>query len=82
MFGRTLTGADNQGAISLTKDASYHTHSKHIDVAHHFVCERSCFHLPTFAQDVCRYTYKVTGWTETSTISWGNGYIMKNRTIS
>jgi transposase InsO family protein len=31
---------DNEGAISLTKDASFHSRSKHIDVAHHFVRER------------------------------------------
>ena len=30
---------NNLGTISLTKDASYHAHSKHIDVAHHFVRE-------------------------------------------
>ena len=35
-----LLHCDNQGSISLTKDASLHTRSKHIDVAHHFVGER------------------------------------------
>ena len=36
----TTIYCDNQGAISLTKDASLHSRSKHIDVAHHFVRER------------------------------------------
>src|SRR6266481_1740952 len=36
----TILYCDNQGAIALTKDVSYHSHSKHIDVAHHFVCEQ------------------------------------------
>lgn len=35
-----LLHCDNQGSISLTKDASLHARSKHIDVAHHFVRER------------------------------------------
>ncbi len=35
----TTLYCDNQGAIALTKDASYHSHSKHIDVAHHFIHE-------------------------------------------
>jgi len=28
---------DNQGAISLTKNPTYHAWTKHIDVQHHFV---------------------------------------------
>jgi hypothetical protein len=28
---------DNQGAISLTKNPTHHTRTKHIDVQHHFV---------------------------------------------
>ena len=36
----TILHCDNEGAISLTKDASLHSRSKHIDVAHHLVRER------------------------------------------
>ncbi|HEV7737932.1 MAG TPA: Ty1/Copia family ribonuclease HI [Chlamydiales bacterium] len=31
---------DNTGAIALTKDASYHARTKHIDIKHHFVREK------------------------------------------
>ncbi|HEV7737689.1 MAG TPA: reverse transcriptase domain-containing protein, partial [Chlamydiales bacterium] len=31
---------DNTGALALTKDASYHARTKHIDVKHHFIRER------------------------------------------
>ena len=31
---------NNQGTISLMKDALYHAHSKHIDIAHHFIHEQ------------------------------------------
>ena len=31
---------DNQGAIELAKNAKYHNRTKHIDICHHFVCER------------------------------------------
>ena len=31
---------DNQGAIELTKNAKYHSRTKHIDISHHFVRER------------------------------------------
>ena len=34
-----LLHCNNQGAIALTKDASLHSCSKHIDVAHHLVWE-------------------------------------------
>ena len=30
---------NNQGTVTLTKDMSYHSCSKHIDIAHHFVHE-------------------------------------------
>ena len=33
----TLYG-DNQAAITLTQDGSYHTHTKHIDIHYHFIC--------------------------------------------
>ena len=31
---------DNLGAITLSHDATYHPHTKHINVAYHFICER------------------------------------------
>jgi hypothetical protein len=31
---------DNKGAIDLTKDSHHHQRMKHIDVSHHFICER------------------------------------------
>jgi lipoate-protein ligase A len=31
---------DNHGAISLTKNRTHHTRTKHIDVQHHFVRDR------------------------------------------
>jgi hypothetical protein len=31
--------ADNQGAISLTKDNKFHARTKHINLHYHFVCE-------------------------------------------
>ena len=31
---------DNQGAIELAKNDIYHNRTKHIDICHHFVCER------------------------------------------
>ena len=31
---------DNQGAIALAKNAQFHAHIKHIDIAHHFVREK------------------------------------------
>jgi hypothetical protein len=51
--GPTTLFCDNLGTISLTKDTSFHPCSKHINVAHHFVCECvemnkiSFKHLPT-----------------------------------
>ena len=30
---------DNAGSIILTKDPSFHTHTKHIDVQYHFIRE-------------------------------------------
>ena len=44
---------DNMGAITLTKDPTFHARTKHIDVAHHFIHEQVmqlevCFtHVPT-----------------------------------
>ena len=37
---KTQVYCDNQGTISLTKDSSFHARSKHIDVKHHYICER------------------------------------------
>ncbi|CAB4002480.1 Hypothetical predicted protein [Paramuricea clavata] len=31
---------NNQGPIELAKNAKYHNRTKHIDICHHFVCER------------------------------------------
>ena len=31
---------DNQSTITLSKDASFHTRSKHIDIKYHYVCEQ------------------------------------------
>ena len=45
-LGKTMTNTpiviyeDNQGAIELTKNAKYHSRTKHIDISHHFVRER------------------------------------------
>ena len=33
--------SDNQGAISLTKKLMFHSQTKHIDIQHHFLCEKS-----------------------------------------
>ena len=33
----TLFG-DNQSAITLTCDGSYHARTKHIDICYHFIC--------------------------------------------
>ena len=30
--------SDSQSAIALTKDGSYHAHTKHIDIRYHFIC--------------------------------------------
>jgi len=37
--GPTRIHCDNQGAITLTKDGSFHAHSKHIDVKYHYIRE-------------------------------------------
>ena len=41
VFGVDLKSAmlysDNQGAIALTKDNSYHARTKHIDIRYHFI---------------------------------------------
>jgi hypothetical protein len=37
--GALTVMADNQGAISLTKDNKFHACTKHIDLCYHFVCE-------------------------------------------
>jgi hypothetical protein len=31
---------DNQGSLTLAKNPVYHTRTKHIDIQHHFVCEK------------------------------------------
>ena len=30
---------DNQGAIVLARDNKFHSHTKHIDLRYHFICE-------------------------------------------
>jgi hypothetical protein len=35
----TTLFCDNQGAIHLSKDATFHGHTKHIDVHFHFICQ-------------------------------------------
>ena len=40
MDAPTTIYKDNQGAIELAKNAKYHNRTKHIDICHHFVCER------------------------------------------
>jgi hypothetical protein len=36
----TLIQSDNMGTITIIKDPSFHAHSKHIDIQHHYVRER------------------------------------------
>src|SRR6202030_1705156 len=36
----TLIRADNQGCIALSRHLISHSRAKHIDIRHHFVCER------------------------------------------
>jgi len=31
---------DNQGCIALEKNPMHHSRTKHIDVQHHFICEK------------------------------------------
>ena len=31
---------DNQGCIALAKNPKHHSRTKHIDVQHHFICEK------------------------------------------
>ena len=40
MAAPTTIYEDNQGVIELAKNAKYHNRTKHIDICHHFVCER------------------------------------------
>ena len=35
--GRTSIICDNQGCVTLAKDPTHHSHSKHINVQHHFI---------------------------------------------
>ena len=40
---------DNQSAIALTKDGSFHAHTKHIDIWYHFIrfsVENGHIHFP------------------------------------
>ena len=34
----TVLYCDNQATIALTKDGSFHAHTKHIDIRYHFIC--------------------------------------------
>ena len=36
----TIIHADNQGYIALANNPVAHSHAKHIDIRHHFICER------------------------------------------
>ena len=36
--------SDNLGAIMLSQDATYHMHTKHINVAYHFIHEKVASH--------------------------------------
>ena len=36
--------SNNLGTITLSQDATYHTHTKHINVAYHFICEKVASH--------------------------------------
>ena len=39
---------DSQSAIMLTKDGSFHAHTKHIDIRYHFICfsiDKGSFHI-------------------------------------
>ena len=35
----TTLFCDNQGAVTLSKDSKFHSHTKHIDVHFHFICQ-------------------------------------------
>ncbi len=37
--GLTVIINNNQASISISKDPAHHSHSKHIDIHHHFICE-------------------------------------------
>jgi kynurenine formamidase len=36
----TTIMCDNQGCIALAKNPKHHSRTKHIDVQHHFICEK------------------------------------------
>ena len=36
--------SDNLGAITLSNDSTYHTYTKNINIAYHFICKRITFH--------------------------------------
>ena len=36
----TMIMYNNQGCIALAKNPKHHSHTKHIDVQHHFICEK------------------------------------------
>jgi hypothetical protein len=38
--GPTTIYCDNESAITLKKDPFFHARTKHINIQHHFVCER------------------------------------------
>ena len=44
----TTVFLDNKGAMDLSKDSRHHARTKHIDIHHHFICERvedGTFHI-------------------------------------
>ena len=40
----TSLHSNNLGTIMLSQDATYYTHTKHINVAYHFICEKVASH--------------------------------------
>ena len=38
--GPTSIMCDNQGCIALAKNPTHHSHTKHIDVQHHFIIKK------------------------------------------
>ena len=49
----TTVFLDNRGAMDLSKESRHHNRTKHIDIQHHFICERvedgtfTIIHCPT-----------------------------------
>ena len=58
----TVLYSDNQSAIALTKNGSYHTHTKHIDIWYHFI-------RFTVEEGSIRFVYCPTGDMVTDTLT-------------